>query len=51
MGRVSLYLIGIYGLVAAFVVYMNRKYPRRQVPVGRLAAQLQDAWADHRTRA
>lgn len=51
MARLSLYLVGIYGLLAAFVVYSNRKNSPPRIPVSHLANQLKDAWADHHTRA
>jgi hypothetical protein len=51
MGKLSLYLIGVYGLIGAAVVFMRRQNQLRNPPVHRLAAQLQAAWADHHTRA
>ncbi|HKF46567.1 MAG TPA: hypothetical protein VKB38_04365 [Terracidiphilus sp.] len=50
MGRLGLYFVGVYGLLAAFVIYMNRKNAHGQLPVGRMASQLRDAWADNHTR-
>ena len=51
MAKVSLYLIGIYALIGAAIVFMRRQNELRNPPVHRLAAQLQEAWADHHTRA
>ena len=51
MARLSLYLIGIAAGVAAIVTYRDRKNPDRRMPVRKAAAMLQEAWADHHTRA
>jgi len=51
MAKFALYLIGIYGLLGAAVVFMRRGNQLRNPPVRQLAAQLQEGWADHHTRA
>lgn len=51
MARLSLYLIGIAAGVAAIVTYRDRRNPNRRLPVKKAAAMLQEAWADHHTRA
>jgi len=50
MFRLSLYVVGISACIAAWAVYRNeqKKIP---MPVDKAAALLQQAWADHRTRA
>jgi hypothetical protein len=50
MSRLSLYVVGISALVAAWAVYRNeqKKIP---MPVTKAAAMLQQAWADHHTTA
>jgi hypothetical protein len=50
MLRLSLYVVGISALVAAWAVYRNeqKKIP---MPVSKAAAMLQQAWSDHHTRA
>ena len=50
MAKLALYLIGIYGLLGATVVFMRRQNQLRNPPVQNLANQLQQAWADHHTR-
>jgi hypothetical protein len=63
MGRLSLYLLGIYGLAAAYLVYLDRhahartanhgigSAPDTHVPVEKAADLLRQAWADHHTVA
>jgi len=54
MGRLSLYLVGIYGVAAAYLVYLNRRGQARRdgrIPVTRAAEMLREAWADHHTTA
>jgi len=54
MGRLSLYLLGIYGLAAAYMVYLDRRSitrPANRLPVDKAAEMLREAWADHHTVA
>jgi hypothetical protein len=54
MGRLSLYLVGIYGVAAAYLVYLNRRGPvtrNGRIPVTKAAEMLREAWADHHTTA
>ncbi|MGA8743911.1 MAG: hypothetical protein WB561_22150 [Terracidiphilus sp.] len=50
MFRLSLYVVGVSALVAAWAIYQKeqRMIP---MPVHKAAAKLQDAWSDHHTRA
>jgi hypothetical protein len=50
MVRLSLYVLGISAFVAAWAAYKNQQ-KTRPVPVKQAAAMLQEAWADHHTRA
>jgi hypothetical protein len=50
MSRVALYIFGISAFAAAWVAYRDQVKARRPVPVQQAAVQLQQAWADHRTR-
>jgi hypothetical protein len=50
MAKLALYLIGIYGLLGAAVVFLHRRNELRNPPVHRMAAQLRDAWAGHHIR-
>jgi hypothetical protein len=50
MAKLALYLIGIYGLLSAAVIFLRRQNELRHPPAHRMAAQLQDAWADHHIR-
>lgn len=51
MLRFALYLAGISTAVAAYVAYQKQKRAMRRIPVKEAAALLQQAWADHHTRA
>ena len=55
MGRLSLYLVGIYGMAAAYLVYLNRRGGQARtdgrIPVTKAAEMLREAWADHHTTA
>lgn len=51
MSRLSLYLIGVYGLLAAGVVYMNRRNSQKRARVIDMADRLREAWDDHHTVA
>jgi hypothetical protein len=54
MGRLSLFLLGIYGLAAAYFVYLDRRGQTRsanRLPVDKAAEMLRQAWADHHTVA
>jgi hypothetical protein len=48
MFRISLYTLGISACIVAWAVYDDER-KRRRVPVGKAAAMLQKAWADHHT--
>jgi hypothetical protein len=50
MFRLSLYVIGISAMFAAWAAYRNQQ-KRKPMPVQKAASMLQQAWADHRTRA
>lgn len=50
MFRLSLYVIGVSAMVAAWAAYRNQQ-KRKPMPVQKAASMLQEAWADHRTRA
>jgi hypothetical protein len=50
MIRLSLYVLGVTAFVAACAAYRNQQ-KKKPVPVQKAAAMLQQAWADHRTRA
>jgi len=51
MLRLALYVGGLAAAVAACVVWRNQQRAMRKVPVKEAAAMLQQAWADHHTRA
>ncbi len=51
MLRVALYLGGVSAALAAWVVFENWNSATRIVPAAKAAAMLQQAWADHHTRA
>ncbi|MFP5236140.1 MAG: hypothetical protein ACLGSD_09565 [Acidobacteriota bacterium] len=51
MSRLSLYLIGVYGLIAAGMVYVNRRNEAQRNSVVAMADRLREAWADHHTVA
>jgi hypothetical protein len=51
MARISFYVLGVGAGLAATIVWINRLRAMRPVPVKQAAAMLQEAWADHRTRA
>ena len=51
MARLGLYLLGIYGLLTAYVVYANRNRDSQRIPVKESAALLQEMAARHRTAA
>jgi hypothetical protein len=48
MFRLSLYVLGVSAFVAACAAYQNQQ-KKKPMPVGKAAALLQQAWADHRT--
>ena len=50
MFRLSLYVVGISSFVAAWAIYRNEQ-KKKPMPVTKAAAMLQQAWADHHTRA
>ena len=50
MFRLSLYVLGISAFVAAWAVYRDQQN-RKPIPVQKAASMLQEAWADHHTRA
>jgi hypothetical protein len=50
MIRLSLYVLGVSAFLAAWAVYQDQR-KRRPVPVKKAAAMLEEAWADHHTRA
>lgn len=50
MVRLSLYALGVSALVAAWAAYRNQQR-KKPMPVTKAASMLQEAWADHRTRA
>jgi hypothetical protein len=49
MFRLSLYVLGVSALVAAWAAYRNEQ-KKKPIPVRKAAAMLEQAWADHRTR-
>lgn len=51
MKRWSLYLIGVYGLIAAGMVYADRRSAAKRIRVKKMAEQLREAWADNHTVA
>jgi hypothetical protein len=51
MMRIVCYLGGIAAALAAYVALQNQRRAMRRVPVKEAAAMLQNAWADHHTRA
>jgi hypothetical protein len=50
MIRLSLYVLGVSAFAAAWAVYQNQQ-KKKPIPVSKAAAMLQQAWADHHTRA
>jgi hypothetical protein len=50
MFRLSLYVLGASALAAAWAAYRNQQM-KKPMPVQKAASMLQQAWADHRTRA
>jgi hypothetical protein len=50
MFRLSLYVIGVSAMVAALAAYRNQQ-KKKPMPVQKAASMLQEAWADHHTRA
>jgi hypothetical protein len=50
MFRLSLYVFGVSAFVAAWAVYRDQQR-KKPMPVSKAVAMLQQAWADHRTRA
>jgi len=50
MFRISLYVAGISAFLAAWAIYRDQQRTR-PVPVKKAAEMLQEAWADHHTRA
>ena len=54
MLRLPLYIFGISTVLTAWALFKNQQRstdPRRRIPVKEAAALLQEAWADHHTRA
>jgi hypothetical protein len=51
MIRWALYIAGISAGFAACMVWREQRRATRRVPVKEAAALLQQAWADHHTRA
>jgi hypothetical protein len=49
MFRLSLYVLGVSGFIAAWAAYRNQQ-KRKPIPVQKAASMLQQAWADHHTR-
>lgn len=49
--RFALYLSAMTAGAAAYVIWWEQTRPFRHVPVKKAAAMLQEAWADHHTRA
>ncbi len=50
MFRLSLYVLGISAFLAACAAYRHQQM-KKPIPVKKAAAMLQQAWADHHTRA
>ena len=50
MFRLSLYVIGVSAMCRRMGCYRNQQ-KRKPMPVQKAASMLQQAWADHRTRA
>jgi len=50
MFRLSLYILGATAFAAVWAAYQSQQ-KKKPMPVGKAAALLQQAWADHRTRA
>jgi hypothetical protein len=51
MLRIALYVGGVAAGLAAWVIWRDQIRATRRVPVKEAAALLQQAWADHHTRA
>jgi len=51
MIRFALYACGVAAGVGAWLVWRDQNRAMRRVPVQEAAAMLQQAWADHHTRA
>jgi hypothetical protein len=51
MSRLALYIAGVSAALAAFVAIRKQQRLHRRVPVKEAAAMLQNAWANHHTRA
>lgn len=49
MFRPFLYVVSLSAFVTAWALYQQQR-KTRHVPVGKAAAMLQKAWADHHTR-
>jgi hypothetical protein len=50
MFRLSLYVLGVSAMVAGWAAFRNQQM-KKPMPVQKAASMLQQAWADHRTRA
>ena len=50
MFRLSLYVLGVSTIVAAWAAYRNEQ-KKKPMEAQKAAALLQQAWADHHTRA
>ena len=52
MGRFSLFFLGTVSALAAWLLLTDRPQPaRKPLPAKQAAELLQQAWADHHTRA
>jgi len=51
MLRMALYICGVSTALTALIIYRDKRNPHRRVPVKKAAEMLQEAWADHHTRA
>lgn len=51
MIRLALYACGVAAGIGAWLVWREQKRTMRRLPVHEAAAMLQQAWADHHTRA
>ena len=51
MIRFVLYFGGIAAAATAYFLWLDRQRATRRIPVKEAAAMLQEAWADHHTRA
>lgn len=49
MSRLPIYIFGVSAFLTGWALYRNQR--TRPIPVKKAAEMLQEAWADHHTRA